>query len=364
VADGSKNAIRYIGFKNLTDGAAEVIIDGIRGFYSNQYIDSPNISNYKINKEFVYRHSAKPEKETFEVILYPTDDAYTASTAPNANTGSRAVMGVRGNGASAEWNMFLKWDLSQIPEGVTIDEATMYLYQYKSTGGNVSSATMHACDADWNENTVTWNNQPSTTGSNLHTWNMTPTGYINDGGDIYTTFSNWYTGAANNYGITIRTTQNATSEFYTKDFGASHVWPYIKVKYTVTTDPNDVIVAGATNYLYANHEPAIRYEVNLADLSEVMVNTWHEETISLGDTVKVYDSDLNLNVYVRVKKITRNVLEPTDVKIELANRAYTIADLEAKRARQLSYAMPCQDNPNIIDASAVQIGYLGSDVQV
>lgn len=373
VADGDKNAIRYIGFKNLTDGAAEVIIDGIRGFYSNQYIDSPNISKYKINKEFVYRHSAKPEKETFTKRLYATDDAFTSEDAPNQNNGGLTTVVLRHGelpaGTSRKCYSYFKFDTSQIPTGASIDSAVLKLnvtavqnYKYdpwKDEPGPSSVATYQPT-SDWSENTLTWNNQPSNDSTNINTFNFSETGTKE--GTITSTVEDWFDGTADNYGVVLVTTQDKWVNIASKESAENR--PYIEVTYSMLTDPNDVIVAGATDYLYANHEPAIRYEVNLADLSEIMVNTWHEETIGLGDTVKVYDKDLGLNIYVRVKKITRNILEPTDVKIELANRAYTIADLEAKRARQLSYAMPCQDNPNIVDASAIQIGYLGSDVQV
>ena len=93
-----------------------------------------------------------------------------------------------------------------------------------------------------------------------------------------------------------------------------------------------------------------------------MSNTWEDETISLGDTVRIYDKDLGINIDVRVKKIKRNILDPTDIDIELVNKAYSIADVEAKLAKQLSYAMPFKDNPNIILANQIQEGYLGSRV--
>ena len=101
----------------------------------------------------------------------------------------------------------------------------------------------------------------------------------------------------------------------------------------------------------------------MVDLSKVMVNTWEDEAIDLGDTVRVYDSELKINTNCRIKKITKNLLDPSDVSLELVNKAYSIADLEAKRAKQLSYAMPFMDNPKIIDAGAVQAGYFGGDVQ-
>jgi len=71
-----------------------------------------------------------------------------------------------------------------------------------------------------------------------------------------------------------------------------------------------------------------------------------------------------LNIDCRVKKITKDLLNPNNIDIELTNKIYTIVDLEAKRTKQLSYAMPYQDNIKVVDANAIQEGYLGSNVNV
>jgi len=234
--------------------------------------------------------------------------------------------------------------------------------RYKSFGGMVSSAQTYLCNSDWNENTIVYNNQPAISGGDIHTWNFTPVGWINCGGAMLDTVMSWCSGAINNYGITIRTNQAAISEFYSKEF-SGEVKPYLKIIYTVETDPSSVIIAGALDYLLTHDEPKLKYKINMVDLSKVMVNTWEDETVDLGDTVKVYDSELKINTNCRIKKITKNLLDPSDVSLELVNKAYSIADLEAKRAKQLSHAMPFQDNIKIIDAGAIQAGYFGGEVQ-
>ena len=92
-----------------------------------------------------------------------------------------------------------------------------------------------------------------------------------------------------------------------------------------------------------------------------MANTWENETIDLGDTVKIYDADLGINVSVRVKKITKDLLNPENIAIELENKAASISDVTALQAKQLSYAMPYKDNKTISDANAIQTGYFGSN---
>jgi hypothetical protein len=116
--------------------------------------------------------------------------------------------------------------------------------------------------------------------------------------------------------------------------------------------------------LSENETPKLLYKVKACDLSKVIEDTWENETINLGDTARVYDKDLGLNVDVRIKKITKNLLDPSDMDLELANKSYNITDIQAQVAKQLSYAMPFEDNKKVINANAIQEGYFGSSVNV
>ena len=194
---------------------------------------------------------------------------------------------------------------------------------------------------------------------------MKSVGLKDSGNDFTTVMQNWFSGAVDNYGIKLSGTTPATNKasiICSKESSVNQ--PYLKVTYTILTDPSPVIEAAAMQYL-ADHElPVLKYKVKMADLSKAMVDTWEDEAVDLGDTARIYDGELGLNVDVRIKKITKDLLNPENVDLELANKAYTLADLEAKRAKQLSAAMPYQDNPKIIDANAIQQGYFGSDVNV
>lgn len=358
VADADKNAIRYIGFKNLTDGEVEILIDSIRAFSGNIYIDSPNINNYRVRKEYIYQHSAKPEKETFTKIIYPSGDAFVHERYPNSNFG-KATYNSADIWPGRDTVGFMKWSLSQIPTGATITNAELNINVFYIHRGNTVNINYPA--ANWSENTVTWNNKPAA-GANITSFDGNSIGRKTI--DITTAFQAWWGGAAN-YGLRFVGQPSADARFvdwYTKEYQADK--PYVEVTYTIPTDINDIIIAAAIDYLNNHDEPKLKYKVNMADLSKVMVNTWEDETVDLGDTVRVYDSELDINVSVRIKKITKDLLDPSNVNLELVNKAYSIADLEAKRAKQLSYAMPFADNEKIIDAGAIQVGYIGGDVQL
>ena len=135
-----------------------------------------------------------------------------------------------------------------------------------------------------------------------------------------------------------------------------------EMAFFTSSDVQSEIEAQGQAYLDDHDEPKLRYKVHMADLSKAIVDTWEDETISLGDTVRVYDSDLGINVDCRVRKITKDLLNPTNTDIELTNRAYDITDLQAKLEKQLKYAMPFNDNKRIIYANTIQEGYIGESV--
>jgi len=292
VADGDKDAIRYIGFKNLTDGAATVIFDDIRSFSDVNYLDSPYIDNYKINKEYVYRHSAKPEKETFEKIIYVDADTFVAQDYPNRNFGTEWRTKVRDFG-SRDLITLIKYSLDVIPTGATITEATLNLHITSTDFSSGADADIQLADADWNEYTATWNNKPGSAG-NITTLDGNSSGWKEI--DLTSTVEDWWASTTDNYGLRIELNIADVEKSININSKESDYVPYLKITYTMTTDPSDVIRAGAWDYMTGQERdiPKLKYKFNIVDLSEVIKNTWEDETIDIGDTCRAYDDDLDI----------------------------------------------------------------------
>jgi len=365
VADGDKDAIRYIGFKNLTDGAVVAVFDRILAFNGDQYLDSPNISDYKIRKESAYIHSSNIGAVHKEVIIYPSKDTCVYENSADVNFGSNSIMYVRGPNTKI-YEIYVAYDLSVIPEDATITLATLY-FDILSTGQETRDVTTFRVNADWVEDTITWNNRAAVTGADLYTWDFASIGLKDSGSDadILDLVQKWYSGDYDNYGIRLKEDSGDNSTPIGVGTKESANKPYLKVIYTLDTDPSALIKAAAQDYLYNNDEPKLKYKINMVDLSKAPSGTWVKEVIDLGDTVRMYDEDIGINLDVRVKKITRDLLDLTDTRIELTNKAYSIADTQAKILKQLSYLMPFADNKNIANANSIQGGgYFGSDVNV
>jgi len=129
--------------------------------------------------------------------------------------------------------------------------------------------------------------------------------------------------------------------------------------FTTFSDP-DELKAYAQDYLDLYDSPIYSYKVNTADLTSMP--KWVDEVINIGDTVRLYDSDLGLNVDCRVKKIVKDLLDPTKLKLELTNSIENAAFSMADYYQKLSYSMPFHNDETAVNAASVRIGYLASSV--
>jgi len=126
-----------------------------------------------------------------------------------------------------------------------------------------------------------------------------------------------------------------------------------KVIYTNIEVAGDLKTWGEA-YLAIYEIPFLTYKVNLADLTKFKI--WQHEIINLGDTSRIYDADLVLNVDVRVKKIIKDyVLE--NIYLEFVNYLFlpkfeSITENIAYLSEAISNIFPYNDLSSI-PASAI-----------
>ena len=89
-------------------------------------------------------------------------DSFVASTYPNTNFGTQDFV-LTNNNVTVSF-IYIKFNLSRIPEGATIIESHLGLYEYITA--NSTFNVYHQFTDLWNENTITWNNQPCPDGCN------------------------------------------------------------------------------------------------------------------------------------------------------------------------------------------------------
>jgi hypothetical protein len=98
-----------------------------------------------------------------EVTLKPTADAYVDSLNPTSNYGGQDYLQIRyweGYPNNHESIVWLKFNLSSVPDGAVVDVATLQLYAYLV--GETFSVQTHSCyDNTWKELTLKYSNMPS-----------------------------------------------------------------------------------------------------------------------------------------------------------------------------------------------------------
>ena len=67
-------------------------------------------------------------------------------------------------------------------------------------------------------------------------------------------------------------------------------------------------------------DPLVEYSVSFVDLFKMDPNAYPDDAIALGDTVVIYDSELDISdLTARVKKITRDEFHPELTRHTVSN---------------------------------------------
>ena len=185
----------------------------------------------------------------------------TVTLRPDATTGKDAVidsklydnnfgnhtdffaLAMTNGGTPVDGRSLIDFDLSVIPSGSTINSASLSLYSYNSpsngshctiSGSNESD--LRRITSTWDENTVTWNNQPSTTDQNKVTLPES-TSAIQDYMNINVTdlIQDMHDDPSNSYGLLFKL---VTEDYYrgmvfgSSDNADSDLHPRLEITYT------------------------------------------------------------------------------------------------------------------------------------
>ena len=246
--------------------------------------------------------------ETF----YPIDDSYIQHGYPDTNNGDGILFKVKneyGMSPGYECSALLKFDVSSIPQGSVIESADLYLYffAYVDTfpGGRRLDATR--ITSDWEEMTVTWNNQPSY--ASQPTSDSTVPGTLGRWmyWDLTEDVQDFVDGEKDNYGWKISDDNYwgwgdiPEARFYSSDIEEYRDnYPYLEVELAVNEPPDDPFIYGPSTgksgieyeFLFMSDDP----EENDVMFSIEWGDTLTEDTdyYASGDPVPVrhtYDSD-------------------------------------------------------------------------
>ena len=98
------------------------------------------------------------------VTLDPIGDAYVWEMYPNTNYGSDDNLYIGRDPGGEGNNILIQWDLSSLPSCIEVTLAEISLYQWSTYSGIPCAYIKRILDS-WNELSVTWATQPSTSSS-------------------------------------------------------------------------------------------------------------------------------------------------------------------------------------------------------
>jgi hypothetical protein len=181
--------------------------------------------------------SCGPIQEANALLRFnPSADTYLDISDPNPH-GSGISLLVEGGGAVLQRTL-LKFDLSSIPIGSTVTEATLRLYVH-GYGAVAGTVTVYRATEEWAEDQATWNVRltglgwagisPPGAGGTWATDGAATAAALSGGWMSWTVtdiVKAWIEGAQNNYGFVIKVTDEGTNcwlffasgEYYSKEY--------------------------------------------------------------------------------------------------------------------------------------------------
>ncbi len=176
------------------------------------------------------------------------DDIYANLNQGNIDEFNSLAWTVNGN--PLRERALIEFDLTAVPTSATVQSATLTLYnnptssngflngQHSHFSGSNASYLLRIT-APWNENTVTWNNQPSTTFINAVTLPQDVTPHEDYAIDVTAMVQDMVTNPSSNYGFML---QLITEQYYrcllfaSSDHANAALHPKLEICYTVSSN--------------------------------------------------------------------------------------------------------------------------------
>lgn len=183
------------------------------------------------------------ESAVYPVIIDPTTiiqpandtigkDTYISQLNSTTNYGTAVGLDIGGFASDNDiYRSLLQFDLSSIPANVYITDAYISLYFYARSNTDSHTYGIHKVTSEWNEATVTWATQPTFDDTSLYNVNIGSVS-VTKSWYIGALVRDWYTGAAPNYGIIIKSESEST-ENGIKEAASSANTTYAKPSLTV-----------------------------------------------------------------------------------------------------------------------------------
>lgn len=140
-----------------------------------------------------------------DASLIPTDDSYVDAQYPSQNYGTNDVLEVSDSDGSETARSYLKFDTSDIPSNIVLHYALLSLYYCGWEGTGEPEVGIFQVKDNWDENNITWNNQPDFSSNSEYSFLIPPAEPQKvEYWDITDLAKGWITGNIPNNGIVLK----------------------------------------------------------------------------------------------------------------------------------------------------------------
>jgi len=258
------------------------------------------------------------------VTLTATDDAYILSNSPDNNYGDESELRFGYNSDLWNYRTYIRFDLSSIPENAVIISAKLKLVDNRDDTSNLN-IEVHRVIGDWDESSITWNNQP---GYDSVVISSATSGYAGDviEWDVTDLVQAWVNGTYNNYGFALIGGQTDYYErAYSKEASEPNNRPILVVEYV---EPNTVTVTVTETQTTTETETQTITETATQTITETqtttVANTTITETMTETITQTITETETEtqtINQTVTTTQTINNTIYST-VTTTVANTTY------------------------------------------
>gem|GEM_PF-2448643 len=162
----------------------------------------------------------------------PVADTWVNEASATTNYGTATTMSVQTRSGQNR-RVLVQFDVSAIPSGTTVSNATLYLYMSTAPVQSRTYAA-HRITSTWTETGVNWNNQPTFNSTATATTATGTVGGVWLSWNVTSDVQAWVNGTAANYGILVKDNAENSGTKYTGTFatkeGGSNV-SYLSISY-------------------------------------------------------------------------------------------------------------------------------------
>ena len=195
---------------NIEEGSHTIKLDL---FYYKIWEENVNVTA----NETTYRNPPLIRAAREEIILQPGlegKDAPVHSSFPENNYGDGVYSLIGGFPSNSITRLYIQFDLSSIPENARVIDAYLDLYQFLGLGTGNFTIGLYNVTSDWEESTISWSSQPTSSTDAGITNNITAEDTGWEYWNIKTLVQNWLDETIANYGMVLKDTDETLVELY------------------------------------------------------------------------------------------------------------------------------------------------------